>query len=231
MSRANRERREKNRQMALDAIRENSAHVGGIRLNSPNPTTPKGEPAPKGSLPIISPHDIRLAPADTHSTDDMRPVLQMMAVSAMMHTEPPSQELPDVVFIDERENRGGILKQWECGPYYGLFRGYIEGFPIGNGPFAILSISRKDETACKDWRDFQQLKNKIVGSEWEAAELYPAESRLMDPSNRFYLWCVPKGVFVFGLVGRSVLDAGQGIAPQRPFPRSKPEAVTDDGQR
>ena len=51
-------------------------------------------------------------------------------------------------------------------------------------------------------------------------DLYPAESRLVDPSNRFYLWCVPKGVLRWGLPGRKrhVIGPEEAIAPQRPFP-------------
>jgi len=115
-------------------------------------------------------------------------------------------------------------QQWENDTYYGCVKDYPSGFPIGGGPWATISISSIDETSRHDWRDFQQLKNALLGDEWEAVELYPAESRLRDPSNRFYLWCVPKGVFNFGLEDergpmRIVLDADEAEAPQRPFPR------------
>lgn len=44
--------------------------------------------------------------------------------------------------------------------------------------------------------------------------------RLVDPSHRFYLWCVPPGVLTWGLhvAGRRVLTMRDSIAPQRPFP-------------
>lgn len=54
-----------------------------------------------------------------------------------------------------------------------------------------------------------------------AVELFPAESRLKDPSNRFYLFAVPKGVFTFGFEGRNVVGPGAAIAPQRPFPKGQ----------
>src|SRR5690606_20517486 len=104
-------------------------------------------------------------------------------------SEEPSRLLtkPEIIGASD-----GML-HWESPEYYGTLRVFRAGFPVGNGPFKVLGISAIDETARPDWREFQQLKNYLVGEEWEGVELYPAESRLVDPSNRFYLWCVPKG--------------------------------------
>jgi len=109
---------------------------------------------------------------------------------------------------------------WENDVYYGSLRRYDAGSPLGGGPYAIIGISSLDETARHDWRDFQQIKNDLVGQEWEGVELYPAESRLVDPSNRFYLWCFPRGVIPWGFSERSVLspDHPDTRAPQRAFP-------------
>jgi hypothetical protein len=52
-----------------------------------------------------------------------------------------------------------------------------------------LNIRRRDGALdIRDWRHFQQIKNELSGSECEAVELYPAESRLVDTSNKFHLW-------------------------------------------
>lgn len=51
-----------------------------------------------------------------------------------------------------------------------------------------LSIKRLDKDIIHDWRDLQQIKNMIVGPEYEAMELYPAESRLVDTANQYHLW-------------------------------------------
>jgi hypothetical protein len=137
-----------------------------------------------------------------------------------IHKEAPSRLQPKPSVRTVRVGITESVDQWGNGFYYGLVIRYSSGFPIGGGPYAMLSISACNETALHDWRDYQQLKNFLVGEEWEAVELYPAESRLMDPSNRFYLWCVPKGVFDFGLPpGRSVLNPSESNAPQRPFPK------------
>lgn len=129
--------------------------------------------------------------------------------------ETPSRKWTQCKIIEPIE----YFWSWENDAYYGSFRKYDCGFGIGGGPYAVIGISAVDETAKHDWRDFQRIKNDLVGEEWEAVELYPAESRLIDPSNRFYLWCVPKGVFTFGLPGteRKVLKASESDAPQRPF--------------
>lgn len=111
-----------------------------------------------------------------------------------------------------------LFETWENDAYYCSVRRHSAGFALGGGPYVVIGITASDESARHDWRDFQRIKNDIVGPEWEAVELYPAESRLKDPSNRFYLWCAPKGVFEFGLSGgRIVCGPESAIAPQRPF--------------
>lgn len=133
-----------------------------------------------------------------------------------LHREKPSRLLGPVVF----EGEDDLGRHWRNDVYYGTLRRYDSGFPIGGGPWAIIGITALAEDARHDWREFQQIKNALVGDEWEAVELYPAESRLTDPSNRFYLWCAPKGVFAFGFDHRRVWDIDEAKAPQRPLPRN-----------
>jgi hypothetical protein len=87
-----------------------------------------------------------------------------------------------------------------------------------NGGIIQLGINSLDGSARHDWRDFQAIKNQLAGPECEAFELYPAESRLLDPSNYFTLWCFP-GVkrLKIGVDRRHVLDADRALAPQRGF--------------
>jgi hypothetical protein len=57
-----------------------------------------------------------------------------------------------------------------------------------------LCIRRRDGAAdLRDWRHFQQIKNELCGEEREAVELYPAESRKVDTSNKWHLWVLPLG--------------------------------------
>lgn len=64
-------------------------------------------------------------------------------------------------------------------------------FPIGV-PMVQLNIRRRDgKPILRDWRHFQRIKNELVGPECEGVEIYPAESRLVDTSNKFHIWCFP----------------------------------------
>lgn len=88
---------------------------------------------------------------------------------------------------------------------------------------AHLNIRRRDGgPILRDWRHFQSIKNEIVGEECEAVELYPAESRKVDTSNKFHLWCCtdPAFRFPFGFKKRDVQfkndDSTAGLR-QRPL--------------
>jgi hypothetical protein len=90
------------------------------------------------------------------------------------------------------------------------------------GDYLHLSIKDLGRSARHDWRDLQRIKNELVGPEFEAIELYPAESRLVDTANQFHLfvfhtWRPPVG-FQTRLVADA--DAPSAFAPravQRPF--------------
>ena len=88
-----------------------------------------------------------------------------------------------------------------------------------------LSIKRNDRQPIHDWRDLQRIKNELVGPEFEAVELYPAESRMVDGANQFHLWVIidPAVRFPFGFAERLVSEnPGEG-AVQRPFePDNRP---------
>jgi hypothetical protein len=85
-----------------------------------------------------------------------------------------------------------------------------------------LGIASHDGCARHDWRDFQAIKNQLAGEECEAVELFPAESRLLDPSNYYTLWCFP-GVkrLRIGMEIRDVRDRDTAaLAPQRAFAKA-----------
>lgn len=100
--------------------------------------------------------------------------------------------------------------------YTAVLRRYADGWPFGGGKWAHIGIHCQDGEARHDWRDFQAIKNDLVGPDWEALELYPAESRLLDPSNYYMLWCAPK-IPLGKFVGRQVTGHLNCLAPQRPF--------------
>ena len=86
-----------------------------------------------------------------------------------------------------------------------------------------LSIKRIDRSAKIDWRDFQYIKNQLVGDENEGCDIYPAESRLVDGANSFHIWCFEnKEVrFPFGFNERMVTESIGIGEKQRPFPYNR----------
>ncbi len=94
----------------------------------------------------------------------------------------------------------------------------------------ILSVRRRDRKAIFDWRDMQWIKNQLLGPESEAVQLFPAESRLVDTSNQYYLYHFPGGLGVrFGFEDRMVnenirISVGGSLSQQRPFaPHVRPD--------
>ncbi len=100
------------------------------------------------------------------------------------------------------------LRRKEEDPVFGSRGGMIQ-----------LGINAHDGTARHDWREFQAIKNQLAGPECESFELYPKESRLMDPSNYYSIWCFPgvKLIKVGINQGRRVWNADEALAPQRAF--------------
>lgn len=80
-------------------------------------------------------------------------------------------------------------------------------------PAAVhLSIRRTDRAPAREWRHFQRIKTQLCGPDWEAVELYPAESRVVDSANQYHLWCLndtfPLGFNDGRLVSDENLDDG-----------------------
>jgi hypothetical protein len=61
------------------------------------------------------------------------------------------------------------------------------------GPVDFISVRRNDRKPVRDWRDLQRIKRELAG-DVEAIELYPAEARVVDTANQYWLWCFPPGV-------------------------------------
>jgi hypothetical protein len=82
------------------------------------------------------------------------------------------------------------------------------GFGDLVGTMSEISVRRQDRGHIKDWRHMQEIKNQLVGEECEGCELYPAESRLRDSANQFWMYVFndPTVRFPFGMFGRMVAD-------------------------
>lgn len=88
------------------------------------------------------------------------------------------------------------------------------------GKFVHLSIRDHDRSARHDWRDLQRIKNELCGDEFDAVEVYPAESRLVDTANQYHLFVFATWHPRFGFRSRLVADGKSAYAPkaeQRPF--------------
>lgn len=87
-------------------------------------------------------------------------------------------------FIAETERRIRPLRTFKNSLYV-VHSAYTPPF---TPDFIHLVIRRHDGAPCVSWRHFQQIKNELVGTECEAVELFPAESRLVDTANDYHLW-------------------------------------------
>lgn len=77
-----------------------------------------------------------------------------------------------------------------------------------DGGWTHLNIRRRDgNVILRDWRHFQKIKNELCGPEREGLELYPAESRLVDSSNKYHIYVAPAGMQIpIGWSTRDVRD-------------------------
>lgn len=108
---------------------------------------------------------------------------------------PPPPELLRAVMaqydLDEVEALKWLMADGATSRFYLNDLYQVQATP--SGPFLHLNIRRRDGGMFKDWRHFQMIKNEIAGEEREAVEVYPAESRKVDTSNKWHLWVLPEG--------------------------------------
>jgi hypothetical protein len=86
------------------------------------------------------------------------------------------------------------------------------------GVIAHLSFKVHDKQPHHDWRDMQRIKNEICGPEFDAVEIFPAESKLVDSANQYHLFVFRDLKLPFGFQTRLVGDGNWQNSVQRPFP-------------
>lgn len=95
--------------------------------------------------------------------------------------------------------------------------------PESGSRIVWLSIKRRDKQppGPERFRDFQRIKNELVGPEHEAVEIYPAESRMVDTSNQYHLWVFSDPAFrlPFGFMPseRVIVKHSASGTVQQPF--------------
>lgn len=56
----------------------------------------------------------------------------------------------------------------------------------------VMVQRHDDKPIPKHWREMQNIKNELFGPEIVAIEFYPAESKLLDDHNIYWLWILPE---------------------------------------
>ena len=161
---------------------------------------------------------------------------EAMRQAATDETSEPWEPLAEMDTVVDPDGTKRSLKElpfrmWKNTKYTVTQHPEEPGRPVedgGVGSMIHLSIRRNDRKAGIDWREFQQIKNQLVGSEAEALEIYPAETRLVDGANQYHLWCFPCFKFPFGFNERRVSESGEHGVAQRGWPESdRPEDVSN----
>ncbi len=67
--------------------------------------------------------------------------------------------------------------------------------PLDNGSTAIKVLVQRhdDKPFTRHWRELQEIKNYLFGTSAVAIEFYPAQDRLIDDHNIYWLWVYPAG--------------------------------------
>ena len=55
-----------------------------------------------------------------------------------------------------------------------------------------LSFKRRDKQPVNNWQDMQTMKNRLVGCECDALQIFPAESRMINTANQYHLIVFPE---------------------------------------
>ena len=90
--------------------------------------------------------------------------------------------------------RSGLCYANRC--YIVIKRTTVSSCP--SAPSVIhLSIKRRDNQPIRSWKDLQSIKNSMTDQEYEAVEVFPAESRKVDYANQYHLWVIKDKGFRF----------------------------------
>ena len=107
---------------------------------------------------------------------------------------------------------------------------WFNGTPDGEwGEWVHLSFKVHDRQPYHDWRDMQRIKNEIVGPDYDAVEIYPAESKLVDTSNQYHLFVFRTLRLPFGFQERLVSEGPYpNGAVQRTFADRPADCLSSD---
>lgn len=109
--------------------------------------------------------------------------------------------------------------EWFMNELYTVIRKEIDDNPYWPCPIIHLSIRRNDREPITDWRHMQKIKNEVTDPEFDAIQLYPKESRLVDSANQYHLWVFASQDFMLpvGWTTRMVSETEVANSKQRPL--------------
>ena len=104
---------------------------------------------------------------------------------------------------------------------------YLDGDRDG---FVEVGVHNHNRTPHVSWRHLQQIKNEVFGPDREAVQLFPAEDRLVDTANEYWLYVYPVGKAPMRNRRTKVgMDYGRNVAYDIPdgFGRSRQSAAME----
>ena len=99
--------------------------------------------------------------------------------------------------------------------------------------FVELAVHNHNRTPHVPWRHLQQIKNEVLGPDREAVQLFPAEDRLVDTANEYWLYVYPVGKAPMRNRRTKVgMDYGRNVAYDMPdgFGRSRQSQEMEVGK-
>ena len=91
---------------------------------------------------------------------------------------------------------------------------YLDGKRDG---FVEIAVHNHNRTPPVPWRHLQQIKNEVVGPDREAVQLFPAEDRLLDTANEYWIYVYPTGQAPMRKRGVKVgMDRGRTVHYEMP---------------
>lgn len=122
-------------------------------------------------------------PLREQDPEDFHPVHRDVVEMTMKHYDMPEEQARAWLEEEHRQSRYFVNDLYQ-----------VMVAPCGmDNKMLHLNIRRRDGGMVRDWRHFQQIKNEIAGPEREAVEIFPAESRKVDTTNKWHLWVFPEG--------------------------------------
>ena len=75
------------------------------------------------------------------------------------------------------------------------------------GKCDYISLRRHDKKPTNNWQDMQTIKNRLLGTNCEAIQIFPAEDRMINTANQYHLIVFPEGyVIPFGFMSKRFVN-------------------------